>query len=391
MTRVIRPTPLSALARHTCAARLGVALASIGCLAAPLALAAPATAAPASTAPTRAQAGAAHATGTQGTETDRATTDRNTTDDFAVGDAAYVDVAVATLWSKPGLARSIDAPSLSNPVDLRTWNLNLQHTANREWLSAGSKLETQALFGARVDVRARDGEWAKVVVHGQPTPRDARGYPGWVPARQLVENPDFGRRLEQRRRAVVTDRTTWLSKDAAGRNPSTEISMNTSLPVLGSRPGRVRVALPDGGRAWVDAHDVTIRRPGELPPAPSGQDIVDTGSRFLGLRYLWAGASAFGFDCSGFTHTVFAAHGITIPRDSGPQSRSGVAVERANLRPGDLVFFAGPGGVGSVHHVAIYVGGGKILHSPNSARNVEIVDLDHFDVTKEYSGARRYL
>ena len=93
MTRVIRPTPLSALARHTCAARLGVALASIGCLAAPLALAAPATAAPASTAPTRAQAGAAHATGTQGTETDRATTDRNTTDDFAVGDAAYVDVA----------------------------------------------------------------------------------------------------------------------------------------------------------------------------------------------------------------------------------------------------------------------------------------------------------
>ncbi len=310
-------------------------------------------------------------------------------DGLAVGDVAYVDVAVATLWSGPGLARSIDAPSLSNPVDLRAWNLNLQHTSSREWLSEGSKLETQALLGSRVEVTARDGDWVKVVVAGQPTPRDARGYPGWLPARQLVENPRFGEQLAQRRHAVVTDLTTWLRKDAA--NPTTEISLDTTLPVLGSRPGLVRVGLPDGSRAWVDAHDVAIRGADERPPAPTGQDIVDTGSRFLGLRYLWAGVSAFGFDCSGFTHTVFAAHGITIPRDSGPQSRGGEPVDRDHLRPGDLVFFAGPGGVGSVHHVAIYVGDGRILHSPNSARNVEIVDLERFDVDKEYAGARRYL
>lgn len=308
---------------------------------------------------------------------------------WRVGDRGYVDVSVATLWSEPGLARGIDAPSLRNPVDLRAWNLALQHTADREWLSAGSKLETQALLGTRVEVTDVDGDWVKVVVAGQPTPRDERGYPGWLPAVQLARGETFADLLAQPRRAVVTDRTTWLTKGAA--NPGTELSFNTELPVVGSRPGRVKVALPDGTRGWLDAHDVDIRRRGELPPAPAGADIVATGSRFLGLRYLWAGASAFGFDCSGFTHTVLRAHGITIPRDSGPQSRVGTAVERHRLRPGDLAFFAGPGGVGRVHHVAIYAGGGKILHSPNSARNVEIVDLAQFDVGNEYAGARRYL
>lgn len=312
-------------------------------------------------------------------------------DSLAVGDLAFVDVAVATLWSQPGLARAIDAPSLSNPVDLRAWNLNLQHTASREWLSEGSKLETQALLGTPVQVTAVDGDWVKVVVEGQPTPRDERGYPGWVPAAQLVEDESFDALRAQQRRAVVTGLTTWLSKDSAARNRTTEISVNTELPVVGSRPGRVKVALPDGSRRWVSAADVDVRTPDAQLPRPSGQDIVDTGSRFLGLRYLWAGVSAFGFDCSGFTHTVFRAHGITIPRDSGPQSRSGEAVARENLRPGDLVFFAGPGGVGRVHHVAIYAGDGTILHSPNSARNVELVDLDRFDVDKEYAGARRYL
>lgn len=314
--------------------------------------------------------------------------------DLAVGDTAFVDVAVATLWSAPGLERAIDAPALFNPVDLRRWNLNLQHTTDREWLSAGSKLETQALYGAPVEVTARDGAWAKVVVAGQPTPRDARGYPGWVPARQLVESPRFAEQLTDRRLAVVTSTTAWLTRRHAApdaTNRTTELSFTTTLPVVGSRPGRIGVALPDGGRGWLDAADVTIRRQGERPPAPTGQDIVDTGSRFLGLRYLWAGVSGFGFDCSGFTHTVFAAHGVTIPRDSGPQSRGGTPVERADLRPGDLVFFAGPGGVGRVHHVAIYAGDGRILHSPNSSRNVEIVALDHFDADKEYAGARRYL
>lgn len=310
---------------------------------------------------------------------------------LAVGDVAYVDVAVATLWSSPGPTRRIDRPSLSNPVDLRAWNANMPTTASRAWLSEGSRLETQATLGTRVQVTQVDGAWVKVVVSGQSTPRDARGYPGWLPAAQLVENDAYAARLRRTLHAVVTDETTWLATRASLRGRTTEVSINTELPVLGRTRGAVRVALPDGASRWVDARDVAVRAAGAKPARPTGAQIVATGSRFLGLRYLWAGVSAFGFDCSGFTSTVFKAHGIAIPRDAGPQSTAGRAVARADLRPGDLVFFAGPGGTGRVHHVAIYAGGGRILHSPNSARSVEIVDLRAFDVNREYSGARRYL
>lgn len=174
----------------------------------------------------------------------------------------------------------------------------------------------------------------------------------------------YGKLLASTKRAVVTDRTTWLSTSSPPRNRTTEISFDTGLPIVGSRAGTVKVGLPKGRTAWVDAHDVSIRRAGVTRAKPTGQDLVDTGSRFLGLRYVWAGVSAFGFDCSGFTYTVHRAHGVIIPRDSGPQSRAGTSVARADLRPGDLVFFAGPGGVGSVHHVAIYAGDGKICTRP---------------------------
>ncbi|KFM98681.1 hypothetical protein D0U04_18700 [Bacillus clarus] len=63
-------------------------------------------------------------------------------------------------------------------------------------------------------------------------------------------------------------------------------------------------------------------------PLPTGDDLVNIRKLFLRLQYIWAGASCFGFDRSSFTHKIYKSHGITIPRDSGPQSKAGIAVER---------------------------------------------------------------
>ncbi|MBR5678274.1 MAG: C40 family peptidase, partial [Paludibacteraceae bacterium] len=84
-----------------------------------------------------------------------------------------------------------------------------------------------------------------------------------------------------------------------------------------------------------------------------------------GFPYLWAGMSPKGMDCSGFVRTVLFMHDIIIPRDAGPQSRTG---ERLfgfdDLQPGDLVFFgrndtAAP----KVSHVGFYLGDGRFIHS----------------------------
>ena len=97
--------------------------------------------------------------------------------------ARWVRVSVATLWVRPGEARRVDAPALAVPADPRPWLAGLTTTQER-WLVG--RLETQALYGAKVYLLGTSGSWSRVAVAGQPTPRNAWGYPGWLPTRQLT-------------------------------------------------------------------------------------------------------------------------------------------------------------------------------------------------------------
>lgn len=308
---------------------------------------------------------------------------------FEPGDHAFVDVTAATMWTEPGLDRPIDAPALSNPVDLDRWNRNLADTEQRRWLTG--KLETQALLGSEVEVTDVDGEWARVVVEGQDTPRDDRGYPGWVPTDQLADNDRFAALTDTRPWAQVTDDRAWLSVTPTGAQQQSEVSFNTRLPVLAETPQAVRVALPDGSAAWLDEDAVDVYGQDEQPATPTGEDLVATAKKFQGLRYLWAGMSSYGFDCSGFTYNVHRAHGVSIPRDASAQSQVGEDVAVEDLQPGDLLFFADPGGGGSVHHVGMYAGDGRMIHAPNASESVSVVDWQQWDEDDEFAGAKRML
>jgi cell wall-associated NlpC family hydrolase len=279
------------------------------------------------------------------------------------GATAAIDVSVATLWRAPGLARGIDAPALANPVDLDAWNRNLTTTASRAWLD--SRVVSQALYGQKATVLAVRGRWAKVAVPDQPTPLDRHGYPGWLPLRQL--RVGYSPTGKQR---VVTPRQGTLHL----RGRALRLSYGTLLPVTGrDTRGNWLVRTPDGP-GWMNG--ASLRK----PSAPTGASIVTAARRFLGLRYLWGGVSAWGFDCSGLVWDVFRAHGVTLPRDTGPQSRAGKRVLPAALRPGDLVFYGLP-----ATHVAIVAGHGTMIESPDSAHAVRVVRL-----RPGYTAVRRY-
>jgi gamma-D-glutamyl-L-lysine dipeptidyl-peptidase len=297
---------------------------------------------------------------------------------------AYVDVAVATMWVQPGIARRIDHPALTRPVDMARWMRNLATTADRAWLVG--RLETQVTYGTRVLVTGRSGGWLHVVVPSQPTPRDARGYPGWMPAGQVTTSLVLDR-YAHGPVAVVTKSLAWLHTSAGAR--TIRVSFGTRLAVAGSTPAGIRIVTPKGGFRLIRAAAVRVYPRRSAIPAPTGAQVVRTAERFLGLRYLWAGTSAWGFDCSGLTYAVYRRYGVRLPRDAQDQATWGRRVAAASLAPGDLVFFAGPGGAGTVHHVAMYVGGGDIIESPNSAASVRIVPLASEMAT--FAGARRIL
>ena len=284
------------------------------------------------------------------------------------GDLAAISVSVATLWKSPNGYRAIDRPAVTSPVDLDAWNRLLATGELRRGLV--SLVQTQALFGEFVRVIDVKGGWAKVAVTDQPDPQDPRGYPGWLPLSQLRKGFDPGGSwLAVRARTAVIDLNT-------GRK--LPVSYGTWLPVDRATQDETRwvVRTPQGYG--------TIAK-GALAPAPhlSGASIVREAKRFLGLRYLWGGLSAWGFDCSGLVWDVFRLHGVEIPRDADPQFRHGRRVARESLRPGDLVFY---GTQRYVHHVAIYAGRGQMIEAPNSDSMVRLVPFR----TTEYAGARRY-
>lgn len=307
----------------------------------------------------------------------------------------YIDVSVATLWTDPSRPRAIDTPALQNPAQIEQW-LDSMTTAEYLDLTDSDRTQTQALYGTQVHILNSTDDWYEIAVPDQLTPKNALGYPGWVPAAQITFNEGYGQIQSSKPFAQVESAATVpLYQDASLRVPIMNITYATRLPILDSNTffkRSIQVVLPSGGVAYLSPHSAKIHKTPSSIPHPSGASLVRAATLFLSRPYLWGGTSGYAFDCAGFTGTLYRAHGITIARDSGAQATytgHGVSVAKEDLQMGDLLFYAtNVSDAKSIHHVAMYSGGGMMMEAFGAGVPVRRTGI-RFGL--EFWGAERFL
>src|SRR6266545_3472799 len=114
----------------------------------------------------------------------------------------------------------------------------------------------------------------------------------------------------------------------------------------------------------------------KLANIPASGDVASFAVRFAGSRYIYGGSSpSRGFDCSGFTSYVYSKFGVGLPHSASAQFNTGYGESvgsMGNLKPGDLVFFVRTGGHRGISHVALYIGGGRIVHAMTPRYGVQV-------------------
>ena len=133
----------------------------------------------------------------------------------------------------------------------------------------------------------------------------------------------------------------------------------------------VPASADTGAAAPVAAAPAAMAAAPVTAPTSAAQVAVNTALAQQGKPYVWGGTGPGGYDCSGLTFSAFQAAGVSIPRTSRAQSTAGVPVAKANLQPGDLVFFYSP-----VGHVGMYIGNGLMVHSSTYGQPVAVVPVD---------------
>lgn len=126
----------------------------------------------------------------------------------------------------------------------------------------------------------------------------------------------------------------------------------TSAPRSAERQARTQEPAPE-----------PVAAPAPAPVVASG-GVMDIAASLVGVPYVSGGTTTSGFDCSGYTQFVYAQAGVSLPRTSGAQGASGVAVSKADGQPGDLVAMSG--------HVGIYAGNGMMYDSPRPGKTIQL-------------------
>lgn len=259
----------------------------------------------------------------------------------------------------------------------------------RKSASTSSSIITTLDKGAKLTILKTSSSWSNV--------KTASGKTGWVLSKYVSTKGTATTQAAISKKATVTSTTLNLRKSASTSSSVVyTLKKGQVLSILRASNGWYNVKASNGKIGWVNSKyvevkssatinrgDITREPVKEQPKADAktetsdaadlGTAIVSYAKNFLGVKYVYGGMSPEGFDCSGFVKYVFDHFNINIDRVSTDQATQGVEVNRADLRPGDLVFFDTNGGHNRVNHAGIYIGEGYFIQASSGSSTGKVV------------------
>lgn len=227
---------------------------------------------------------------------------------------------------------------------------------------------------AGCEIIGTDGDWTQI---------ESGKVKGYVKSEYLMTGEAAIAKAQEVKQTVATVTTTTLYVRDEANTDSHVITMmpeGEELEVLEVLDGWVKINV-DSDEGYVSSDYVSIAT--ELPKAQTmtevryGQGVSDVrvslvsyATQFVGNPYVWGGTSLTrGADCSGFVMSVFANYGISLPHSSRAQANCGTKISASDAQPGDLFFY---GNGSSINHVAIYIGGGRVVHASSPKSGIKI-------------------
>lgn len=256
-------------------------------------------------------------------------------------------------------------------ANVESGNLNVRAEA-----STSGKLVGKMPKNAACEVLEMEDGWAHI---------KSGEVEGYVSAEFLLIGPDAKIRARELVRTVAVAQTDGLN---VRQEPSTDSAVMTQILkgeeleyVETLEDGWIKVSI-DGEDAYVseefveitDALDTAITMTELLYGEGVSDvrvDLVEYAKQFVGNPYVWGGTSLTkGADCSGFVLSVFKKYGVKLSHSSRAQANEGTKIAISEMKPGDLVFYAN--GSGTINHVAIYIGGGQVVHASSPKSGIKI-------------------
>jgi cell wall-associated NlpC family hydrolase/SH3-like domain-containing protein len=308
-----------------------------------------------------------------------------------------VEGYVAAWLIKTGDEAAAIAPTVAyNYAVNNAVSLNVRAQADE-----GSDVVTSLDEGAEAEIVADEGNWFKVALDSdtygyvsKDYVEEKTAYPTAKTIDQMMSDTEAEKQAEQaadaagssdasadqggetaapadasqtQEAAAQTDASQTQETAAQTEAPQTqETAAQTEAPQTQETAAQTEAPQTQETAAQTEAPQTEAAAPAA---SATGSAVVAYASQFVGNPYVWGGTSlTSGADCSGFTMSVFANFGVSLPHYAASQLSCGTQVSIDSLAPGDLVFFSSTGG--EIDHVAIYVGGGSIVHAANSKSGI---------------------